>query len=217
MSISGCVQRVGGDDAGPFTDIDRTIHGTVQSVMAYVPGGGCLASFLPNGEGHPDEGSPIALFVVDGSGVTWDVEYFMPSAFSPFFSGEAIDINYHYRFGGFSPSVRRLSASSGLYERVYVVQGGGIGDAVGAPVKLSASTIECVAYETCGSWQKQQIIASSENTSVVIPSGVTSFVGPYRVTNGGLLSTTSYSSTCADWSVEDFSVAVIALPPAAGE
>jgi hypothetical protein len=207
--VTGCMMRQAGDDAGLYSDVSRTVQGTVRAVAYYVPAGGCLASLLPAGEGSARAGRPIAMVVVDGAGTAWDVEYYMPGGVSPLYVGDPVTVTYQYKFGGWSPSIRRLVVSRSGTTIVYVLQGGSPTDAPDAPVKLSPGEAECTTTDTCGTWQKQQLFAWAPNgASASLATGGTAFLWPYYIANGGLYATTSYSSTCADWYVQGFSVGI---------
>lgn len=191
--------------------VDFTITGTVTAIHSVIPEGGCLACWAAN---RSDLGSDIvALEVVDATSVRWDVEYIVPYPYKPWAIGDSITVAYAY--SSYSPFARAssLSVSRGGAVLVYVVNGLGTGDAKGTPVHLAEGVAECQVTQTCGTWQRREVLATSGDSSIGLKTSASASVGGYRVVNGQLADTIQFGS-CEDGGFDYFEVAMTADDPA---
>jgi hypothetical protein len=209
--LRSCMKRSNESaDASPFAaPVDYSVHGSVQSVVNGALKGGCMESTLALEGAAPELAAQTKSLLVRDVGQLWDVEYLIPGVNLPDLSGSNVDVSYHYQFGGFGPTQRRLSVVSDRGASIHQADGGDLGDLVGLPVMLTQGAAICSSIAMCGDWQRYDMNASVGDFSTVVTHGGTARVGEFLVVHGGYAEQTSPNSSCPDYFVADVHVAVV--------
>lgn len=105
--------------------------------------------------------------------------------------------------------MRRLIVATESGVAIYVGEGGDISQLVGVPVPLTRGAAICKTDDTCGTWERYDLSATTATTTTAIAHGASSKVGDYFIVHGGYAQQTTANTTCADWFVADVHVAAV--------
>jgi hypothetical protein len=213
--LRSCMQPFGETPAPPTygEPVDLSAHGTVKSMTNGALEGGCMESLLKlEGAGPELAAQTTSLLVYDGLGKGWDIEYLVPVLNPADFTGAVVDVKYHYRFGGFGPTERQLSVVGNSGQAIYQAEGGDVKQLTGLPVQLSRGEAVCSTQDTCGNWQRYNLLATTANVSAMVGHGGVAQVGDYYIVHGGYAEQTSSNTSCADWYVADVHVGIVRQP-----
>jgi hypothetical protein len=206
--VNLCVQPIGGwqDGVSFYADLSVQLSGTVTSVAKGPVPGGCFQS-----AGASDsEIVALTMRTELPTGTTdWNVEYQVPTNTVVWTVGDAVEVAYVRRSGGWSRVISELSLGRGQAADVYVGMGGVVADLDSAPLTFRQGSAICLQHDQCGDWSSYDLEAQDGSGWLRVSYGATISVGGYRITHGGLSEDLVPTTTCEDWFVSDVRVAAL--------
>lgn len=199
----------------PFDTVTRVSvpNGQVSSERVGALQDGCLAPLLL---GWPNKVALLAQAtswtVTEGDRV-FVVEVVVEGNQLPSLDGQEVSLTFFHEPGEFSPTRRELSmvTLTNPAHGIWMGEGGDLSEIGNLPLQLSRSKTVCSTSEECGSYERYDIDAVEPLTTstVSVPHGQTSKLGPWDIVHGGYAEQTSDGGSCLDWFVADVHVAIL--------
>lgn len=188
-------------------------NGQISSETVGAREDGCLKPLLLGSPNKPALLAQAMSWTVTEGDRVFLVEVVVEGNQMPSLDGQEVSLTYLHEPEDFSPTRMELSlvTLTSPTHGVWTSEGGDLPELGNLPLQLSRSKTVCATSEECGSYERYDIDAVEPLTTstVSVPHGQTSKLGPWAIVHGGYAEQTSNSGACADGYVADVRVAIL--------